>query len=281
MAIEYTCTHRYLSVWVHTLIDTCVRNAAMGPYIMHAYECIIDVYRSIYTNIHAYRIHIYMHTDARPSMPSHRCTHAYKSIHARMHEGMAAAERRWSRRCACACAHVGIRTRLDARASIQTHVVQMGITHPRAHTRTRTRTSSRRHGFYICTHTYTYVLTRRHTHIYMYIVTHSWRSQPRVASPLPPRAQTRAHGRTRLHGIYTHTHMHVHALTRRRAHVHMYIVTHIWRSRARIAPPLPLRARTRTRTHAQARAHTHARMHATSARIHPHMRAYICRYICP
>ena len=43
MAIEYTCTHRYLSVWVHTLIDTCVHNAAMGPYIMHAYKCIIDV----------------------------------------------------------------------------------------------------------------------------------------------------------------------------------------------------------------------------------------------
>jgi hypothetical protein len=40
MAIEYTCTHRYLSVWVHTRIDTRVHNAAMGPYMMHAYEYI-------------------------------------------------------------------------------------------------------------------------------------------------------------------------------------------------------------------------------------------------
>jgi hypothetical protein len=137
-------------------------------------------------------IHIYMHTDEHLSIPSHRYTLACKSIHTRMHEGMAADKRRWSR--GCTCAHQGTRTRLEAQAHM-------------------------------------------------------------------PRG-------TSLHGIYTYTHMHMHALT----HTHTHMVTHIWRSRSRVAPPL---ARTRTRTHAQARAHTHAAMHATSARMHPHMRAYI------
>ena len=147
-------------------------------------------------------IHIYMHTDARPSMPSHRYTHAYASIHTRMREEMAAAKRRWSRRCACACAHLGIRTRLDARASIQTHVVQMRITHP-PRARTRARTRSRRHGFYTCTHTYPYVLT--HTHTYVSLVVARVRAAPDARS----HAHTHTHIRADMHSIYALLHIHM------------------------------------------------------------------------
>ncbi len=157
-----------------------------------------------------------MHTDARPSMPSHRYTHAYTSIHTRMREGLAADERRWSRRCASARAHLGIRTRLDARASIQTHVVQMGITHPPARTRTRTR--SRSHGFCIRTHTYTYGLTR--THIY---VKSCGRARPRHSR----RALTRpyAHAHTRKHVLYTCSLTYTYGL--KQTQMYMYVVTHI------------------------------------------------------
>ena len=134
-------------------------------------------------------------------MPSHRYTHAYTSIHTRMREGMAAAKRRWSRRCACARAHLGIRTRLDARASIQTHVVQMGIPRPRARTRTRTR--SRRHGFDICTHTYPYVLT--HTHIYVSLVVARVRAAPDARS----HAHTHTHIRADMYSIYALLHIHM------------------------------------------------------------------------
>ncbi len=144
-------------------------------------------------------IHIYMHTDARPSMPSHRYTHAYKAIHTRMREGMAAAKRTWSRRCACA--HLGIRTRLDARASIQTHVVQMGIAHPRARTRTRTR--SRRHGFDICTHTYTYVLTHTHTYVSLVI------ARVRAAPTARTHAHTHKHLRADMDSIHALLHIHM------------------------------------------------------------------------
>ena len=148
-------------------------------------------------------IHIYMHTDARPPMPSHRYTHAYKSIHTRMREGMAAAKRTWSRRCACACAHLGIRTRHDERASMQTHVVQMGIKPPRARTRTRIRTRSRRHGFDICTHTYTYVLT--HTHIYVSLAVARVRAAPDARS----HAHTHTHIRADRYSIYALLHIHM------------------------------------------------------------------------
>ncbi len=157
-------------------------------------------------------IHIYMHTDARPSMPSHRYTHAYKAIHTRMREGMAAAKRTWSRRCACA--HLGIRTRLDARASIQTHVVQMRITPPRARTRARAR--SRRHGFYTCTHTYTYVLT--HTHVYVSLVVARVRAAPDALT------RTYAHAHTRRHGLYICSLTYTYGL--RHTQIYMYMVTH-------------------------------------------------------
>ena len=146
-------------------------------------------------------IHIYMHTDARPSMPSQRYTHAYTSIHTRMREEMAAAKPRWSRRCACACAHLGIRTRLDARASIQTHVVQTGIPHARARTRTRTR--SRRHGFYICTHTYTYVLTYTHTYVSLVV------ARVRAAPDARSHAHTHTHIRADMYSIYALLHIHM------------------------------------------------------------------------
>jgi hypothetical protein len=117
----------------------------------------------------------------------------------------AADKRRRSRRCVCVCASIrGIRTCLDEQGSIQTHVAQRSIPHPRARTRTRNRSS--RHGFYICTHTYTYVLT--HTHIYVHV---SW----------PRRALTRTYAQTcmlhMLSYIYiraqTYPHIYVHSDT--------------------------------------------------------------------
>ena len=126
-----------------------------------------------------------MHTDARPSMPSHRYTHACKSIHTRMHDEMAADRRRCGRRCACVCASGHPYTPRCTSVDTVAHV-QMGIPHPRARTRTRTR--SRRHGFYICTHTYTYVLT--HTHICVHVLS------SRASAPLPTRAPTHIRTRT-------------------------------------------------------------------------------------
>ena len=124
-------------------------------------------------------IYIIQEYRARPSMPSHRHTHVFLYPHTR------ACTRVWLQTNADGAADarvriLGIRTRLEAQASIQTHVVRMAIPHPRARARARTR--SRRHGFYICTHTYTYVLT--HTQIYVH---NSW---SRACTPLPTRAHT-------------------------------------------------------------------------------------------
>jgi hypothetical protein len=160
-------------------------------------------------------IHIYMHTDARPSMPSHRYTHACIYIHTRMHEEMAAAKRTWNRRCACACAHLGIRTRLDARASIQTHSCTDGHTTPaRAHTHTHTFTQT----WIRCMHSYLYICA----HTYTYICKSCGRARPRRSR----RALTRtyAHAHTRRQVLYicslTYTYGLEHTL------IYMYIVTH-------------------------------------------------------
>jgi hypothetical protein len=147
---------------------------------------------------------LYIHTHTCIPMHARRCraidtrTHIHPSI--RMHEGMAAAKRRWSRRCACACAHLGIRTRLDARASIQTHRCTDGHTTP---PRARTRTRSRRHGFYICTHTYTYVLTQ--SHIYVSLVVARVRAAPDTRS----HAHTHTHIRADMYSIYALLHIHM------------------------------------------------------------------------
>jgi hypothetical protein len=158
-------------------------------------------------------IHIYMHTDARQSMPSHRYTHAYKAIHTRMREGMAAAKRTWSRRCACA--HLGIRACLEARASIQTHIRTDGhTTPPRAHTHTHTFTQTwirYMHSYlYICAHTYTYLCKSCD------------RARPRRSR----RALTRtyAHAHTRRHVLHTCSRTYTYGL--RHAHIYRYIVTH-------------------------------------------------------
>ena len=98
--------------------------------------------------------------------------------------------------------HVGIRTRLDARASIQTHSCTDGHTTPaRAHASTRTR--SRRRGFDVCTHTYTYVLT--HTHIYVSLVVARVRAAPDARS----HAHTHTHIRADMHSIYALLHIHM------------------------------------------------------------------------
>ncbi len=152
-------------------------------------------------------IHIYIFTDARLSIPIHLYTHVRTSTRTRMHEEMVADER-----CVCVCAHLGIRTCLDAQASIQAHIVQMGIPHPRA--RTCTRTHSRRYGIYAHTHTNTC------THTYvgrcMHVVIHvPW---ARACAAPDARANARTHTHTYLHDIYTHIHMRIHALT----HIHTW-----------------------------------------------------------
>jgi hypothetical protein len=137
-------------------------------------------------------------------MHARRCRAIDTRLH--IHPSIRACARVWlqptadgTARCAFACAHPGIRTTLDARASIQTHVVQMGITPRRARTRAR----SRRHGFYICTHTYTYVLT--HTHIYVSLVDARVRAAPDARS----HAHTHTHIRADMYSIYAVLHMHM------------------------------------------------------------------------
>ena len=135
-----------------------------------------------------------MHTDARPTMPSHRYTHACKSTRTRMHDEMAADRRRCGRRCACVCASGHPYT--PRCTSVDTHF----------------------HAIYTYIHMHVHALTRRRTHMYMYIVTHMWRSRARIAPPLPPRARTRTrtHAQARAHthaghACYERTHASTHA----------------------------------------------------------------------
>ncbi len=96
--------------------------------------------------------------EAHLFIPSHRYAHTYTSIRTCMHEGVVADERRWSRRCACACANQGIRTCLEAQASIQTHICTDGHTtlaHAHAHMRTLP--------WNLHAHSYTYMFSYIHT----------------------------------------------------------------------------------------------------------------------
>ena len=146
--------------------------------------------------------YICMHTDARPSMPSHRYTHACKSTRTRMHDEMAADRRRCGRRCACVCASGHPYTPRCTSVDTDAHV-QMGIPHPRAHTRAHMHTVTQTwilymHSYiYICAHTYTYICTR--------LVVARVRAAPDARS----HAHTHTHIRADMYSIYARKHMHM------------------------------------------------------------------------
>ena len=208
----------------------------------------------MYKHIHVYRC---TPVDAEPSI------RARVYINTRIHEEMGCRQPQMEPPlcvCACVCAHLGIRTFLEAQASMQAHTVRMGTPHPRAraHAHMRTLPWSR------FAHSYTDI------YMHSYIRTQMCaRSGTRLVGA---RVRRSTYTHTRLHGIYTHTY----ACTCTHTYEYTHGDTHLHVARPCCAAAPAARA-TRTRTHAQARAHTHAETHATSARIHPYMRAYTCR----
>ncbi len=134
MAIESTCargiclgtrTHRYLCAQ-RPYIPTCMRTC---------------IYMSTYQTYHR-------DIDIALCIPMHTCP--YRAIYTRLHiHPYAHARGDGLQTCAdgvadaCACAHLGVRTCLDAQTSIQTHSVQMGVPHSRAHAHAHMRTLPR------------------------------------------------------------------------------------------------------------------------------------------
>jgi hypothetical protein len=155
MAIKSTCTHRYarhLSGHTYVSIPLCTtcpyRHTCVRAYI---YEHNRQIYSDIDIVIYIY---IYMHTDAHLSIPSH--LYPYRYIHTHVHTrgyGCRQTPMGPPMMCVCVGAYPGIHACLDVQASIHAHVAQMGVSHPRAHTRMRTCAPS--HGIYARTHTHT------------------------------------------------------------------------------------------------------------------------------
>ncbi len=135
-----------------------------------------------------------MHTDAHLSIPSHRYTLACKSIHTRMREGMAAAKRTWSRRCACVRASIqGVRTCLHAQASMQAHIcTDRHTTFARAHAHAHTHTPMESTCTLVLIHMYSYMRTQ------MYVQGDTRDpSRGRARVPLLKRARTHVRTSTR------------------------------------------------------------------------------------
>ncbi len=153
---------RGICLGTHTYRYLCAQRAHTDIHAyVHTYEYIIDRYIVISISLYIY---IHMHTDAHLSIPSHLYPHIY--IHTHVHtRGFACRQTPMGppMMCVCVGAYPGIHACLDAQASIQAHVAQVGMPHPRAHTRTRT--CARSHGIYAhthtqtCTHTYADVCT--------------------------------------------------------------------------------------------------------------------------
>jgi hypothetical protein len=116
---------------------------------------------------------------------------------------------------ACARAHLGIRTRLDAPAPMQTHRCTDGHTTP---PRTRTHTFTQTWIRYM--HSYLYIWA----HTYTYICKSCGRARPRRSR----RALTRtyAHAPARRPVLYICSLTYTYGLTRRHTHIYLYIVTH-------------------------------------------------------
>jgi hypothetical protein len=208
MAIEYTCTHRcawHLSQYTHISMPVCA-TCPYTPTYMRTCKYMKIHNRDIDIVMYIHIIQVYRCTpvDAEPS------THArtFISTRTRTHEGMAAAERRWSRGCACACAPR--HPYMPRGTSVHAHWYRWAY-HSCARAHTHTRTCARSHGIDSHTHTNTCTLTyvRRCMHLVIHV---SW---ARACAAPDARSHARTKTHTHSHGIYTHTHMHVHALKRR------------------------------------------------------------------
>ena len=142
-----------------------------------------------------------MHTDARPSMPSQRCTHACKSTRTRMHDEMAADRRRCGRRCAGVCASGHPYTPRCTSVDTDARCTDGHTTRPRAHTHTHTFTQTwilYMHSYiYICAHTYTSICTG--------LVVARVRAAPDARS----HAHTHTHIRADMYSIYALLHIHM------------------------------------------------------------------------
>ena len=111
--------------------------------------------------------------------------------------------------CACVCAHLGIRTFLEAQASMQAHTVRMGIPHPRARAHAHMRT----------------LPWSRFAHSYTDIYMHSY-----IRTQMCVRSGTRLVGARvrRSRRALARTHAHAHTLAwNLHAHICMYMHSHI------------------------------------------------------
>jgi hypothetical protein len=160
--------------------------------------------------------------------------------------------------------HHGIRTRLEARVSIQTHVVQMGISQLRARTRARTR--SRRHGLHAPMAS-TCKLIHIHALIHTYVDV--WRARECRFR--------RAHARTCAHAPTLAWNLHVHPYAHTCTHTYTY--TH---GDTHLEVACLAAARAHTHAHSCTSACAHARWHAcygrtqtsTHARMHMSIHMY-------
>ena len=186
----------------------------------------------------------------------------------------AAAERGWGRRCVCACASrhsyadvrlcvcasiQGIRTCLDAQASIQTFISTDGHT-----TLAHMHTCARSHGICMHTHTHTHIHPLLHTKMYTCSDTHlvganTCRSRRALAHTLAWNLHINSYACTRTH-TYTYTH----------GDTHLAVAG----SCCAAAPA----ARANTHRHLCNSARTDAEMHSTSTLRLTYNRAYKCRY---
>ena len=152
-----------------------------------------------------------MHTDARPSMTSHRYTHAYISTRTRTHEEMGCSRTQMGPRMhVCAPRHPytprGTSVDTDARCT------DGHITAARAHTHAHMRTLPWNRFAHPYKYMYSYIRTQ------MYARSDTRLVGARVCRSRRARANARTHTHTYLHDIYTHIHMRIHALT----HIHTW-----------------------------------------------------------
>jgi hypothetical protein len=172
-------------------------------------------------------------------------------------------ERRYSRRCACVCASIqGVRTCLDAQASIHAHFVQMGIPHPRAHVHMRT------HPWNLRAHTDTHMHSYIRTQMYVRSDTHLVGA--RVCCSRRALTRTYAHAHTLAWNLHVHPYacQCTHTYTYKHGDTHLAVAS----SCCAAAPA----ARAHTHAHSCNSARTYAKMHSMSAGILPYMRAYTC-----
>ncbi len=137
-----------------------------------------------------------MHTDARLSIPSHLYTHAHTSTRTRVHEGMAADERGWSRRCVCACASRHPDMPRGPSVDTNAHCTDGHTTPARSHKRTHAHAPMES----TCTLTHIHVLIQ----IYVDVC---------ARAAFDARARTYAHAHTLAWNLHVHPYAHTCAHT--------------------------------------------------------------------